>query len=249
MSEIEHQKAWTLSVERYGPQERQFIECYQPNTSPPGRPIITLIHGGYWRNKYRLDLMHPLAEHLVSAGYEVRNIEYRSIGDTDAPWPDMAADVEAAIRLVEGPQILVGHSAGGHLALWATTIARELITAVLALAPVSDLADAYRRELSSNATNELLGASPTDDPELYRLASPIEQLPLGIPQLVVHGKADDAVPHEMSVNYVSAAMTAGDAVHLLDPVDVDHFHIIDPTHEVWEPISRWIGGFGTAANR
>ncbi len=238
-------KESTVSVERYGPHERQFVEHYRPAaTSARVRPAITLIHGGYWRNRYRLDLMHPLAEHLAADGYDTYNIEYRSIGDTDAPWPDMAADVEAVLRLIDQPQILIGHSAGGHLALWAATRATLPVAAVLALAPVSDLADAYDRELSDNATNELLESSPSDQPELYRLASPIEQLPLRVPQLVVHGKADDAVPHQMSVNYVAASRAAGDSIELLDPLQVDHFHIIDPTQEVWGPIDRWIAGFG-----
>ncbi len=265
----------------YGPHPAQFIDSHPPApghgraSAAVGRAgTVLLIHGGYWRNRYGLDLMIPLARHLAGSGWTVHNLEYRRIGDVDDPaevWPAMAHDIRAATVTAltnpigptpptdatyptdstsadEGgeaprPVVVVGHSAGGHLALWLAT--QDLpgvgsVDAVVALAPLSDLAEAERRNLSDGAARALLDGGPDDRPDRYRDASPIGHLPLPVPRLVIHGTADDAVPIELSDDYAARARAAGDALTYLRPEGVDHFHVIDPDHDCWRPIDRWL---------
>lgn len=228
-------------VVRYGEHDDQFVHVYKPTSDPVG--TVVSIHGGYWRAKYGLDLNAPMAEHLSSNGWRVLNVEYRRVEpDSTGVWPDMAADIVAACQLAEdtGPTVLLGHSAGGHLALWAAAQGAVKADSVVALAPVSDLFLADGLELSDHATAALLGTTAAERPDLYAEASPMYLLPLGVPQLVVHGKADDAVPPEMSIDYVEAARGAGDAIELVDPKKVDHFHIIDPAHQVWRSVDHFL---------
>lgn len=243
-----------VTVERveYGAHPSQFFDLYLPTHNPERtRGVVVSIHGGYWRATYGLDLNNALSRHLSSEGFAVVNIEYRRSGDvelnSDAVWADMGSDVLTAIEVspdVDGPVLVVGHSAGGHLALWAASQPGVSIDGVIALAPVTDLFAADQLRLSTHATFELFGASLADAPELYRSASPVHLLPLGVNQLVVHGKADSDVPASMSADYVEKALAAGDQVELISDDDVDHFDIIDPTHDTWRSIERWIEGAG-----
>jgi len=228
----------------YGDLPDQFVHRYDADT-PVG--TVVSIHGGYWRAKYGLDLHEPIARHLAATGWTVLNIEYRRVtpDSTDA-WLDMASDVRDACALANelpGPTIGLGHSAGGQLALWAAAQPDVALDAVVALAPVSDLFLADGLELSDHATRHLFGATASERPDLYAAASPLYLLPLGVPQLIVHGKADVDVPYEMAPDYVEGALSAGDDITLIDPKSVDHFDVIDPTHSVWRDIDtvleRW----------
>lgn len=272
----------------YGLDPSQYVEVW-PAIRPTGRtsrpPVGTalLIHGGYWRDRYGLDLMHPMARHLVEGGWRVVNIEYRRLAESETGiWAEMSADVLAAVNADPdpvGPVVAIGHSAGGQLALWAAagnrrqgpgsvpadtgldiatdtgngpggnTAAGSGIDAVVALAPVADLVEADRLDLSDGAVRLLLGADSESEPELYRRASPRALVPLGLPQLVVHGSADDNVPQEISLDYAATATAAGDPVDLITPDGVDHFHIIDPAHEVWRAVDRWLGAIPGTAGR
>lgn len=243
----------------YGDDPSQFVALWWPETPPAG--VAVLIHGGYWRDRYHLDLMDPMAAHLVGNGWVVVNLEYRRIQAPDGAQPDgvwdaMSADVLAGIQAGgeavldhgndgrEGggpglPVVLIGHSAGGQLALWA---ARQVQTElVVALAPLADLAEADRRSLSNGATGLLLGGGHLDVPGRYAEASPRERLPLGARQVVIHGRDDEDVPHAISGAYAAAASAAGDDVEFLDPTCVDHFHIIDPGHWIWRAVDRRLG--------
>lgn len=223
---------------RYGGDASQYVEVWDPPDRPRGAAV--LIHGGYWRDRYGLDLMDPLARHLAGRGWRVFNIEYRRLGEHDAIWSDLSADVMAAVSLAEPqPVVAIGHSAGGQLALWAAS-ASSALDAVVALAPVADLEEADRRDLSDGAVRRLLGGDRQTHTELYRAASPTHLVPLGVPQLVVHGRADDDVPIDISDRYAAVATAAGDQIELVTPAPVDHFHVIDPTHETWRTIDRWI---------
>lgn len=229
----------------YGDHPSQFVDLYRPNgSSSSRRGTVVSIHGGYWRQKYGLELNQPIAQHLASRGWTVANIEYRRVlPDGPGVWSEMSSDVLEAIALVERgnePLVLLGHSAGGQLALWAAAQTEVTIDAVVALAPLCDLFLADGLELSDHATAELFGQTASERPDLYATASPLHLLPLGIPQLIVHGRADDDVPFDMVPEYVESAVAAGDDVTLLDPKKVDHFHIIDPTHRVWRTIDSWL---------
>jgi pimeloyl-ACP methyl ester carboxylesterase len=173
----------------------------------------------------------------------------------------MASDIEAALTLdlatldpPGGPtgsggrvrslcRILIGHSAGGQLALWAAAqpwAAAAGIGGVVALAPVSDLLAADEQRLSNHATAELFGLDPDRRRVRLPVASPRHLLPLGVPQYVIHGDLDDSVPQAMSVEYAAAGRAAGDRVELDTPTGVDHFHIIDPESDIWPTIEAAI---------
>lgn len=228
---------------RYGEEPSQYFEQWPQSgktvVSESSR-VAVLIHGGYWRAAFDAKLMHPIAEHLTSRGWTVRNLEYRRIGEVNNPWEAMQSDICEGLSTVPSDAILIGHSAGGHLALWAVAGCSSGFGGVVALAPVSDIVAAGNLGLSNGATEELLGATVDDNPQDYLAASPRHLLPLGIPLLVVHGQADVNVPHEMSQYLVAAATKAGDDVSFLDLEGVDHMSIIDPTTPTWRDIDEWM---------
>lgn len=231
----------------YGPHESQYVERW---SAPKPRAVAFLIHGGYWRARYACDLMHPMARQLVGQSVEVVNVEYRRVGEVDDPWPAMSDDIETAWRLAADwahhlPIVPIGHSAGGHLAMWLGAGSGRLgrrADLIIALAPVADLHEADVRSLSDGAVRELMGGSAAERPDRYAGGSPQTMLPLGVPTLVVHGDADVNVPPDMADAYIAAAAAAGDEVLVLRPVGVDHFDVIDPATGVWSDIEAELWG-------
>ncbi|WP_199786024.1 MULTISPECIES: S9 family peptidase [Actinomycetes] len=215
---------------RYGSEPSQFVELHG---TPGGRGTAILLHGGWWRARHDLHQLDPMAADLVAAGWYVANVEYRRIDGDTGGWPQTLDDVRAAIAAVARPAALptvaIGHSAGGHLAL----LAGGELSGVVALAPITDVPRARAEELGEGAAGLFLTG---DDPA----ASPIRQLPIGCPQLVVQGDADVRVPVEHSRDYVAAAKAAGDEVDYVELPGVDHFRLIDPADEPWEPARAWL---------
>jgi acetyl esterase/lipase len=246
----------------YGPETLQFGQLYVPETPGP-HPTVILIHGGYWRARYGLSLMVGLAEDLASRDIAAWNIEYRRVGDPGGGWPGTLQDVARAadyLRVLAPAHNLdlhqvipIGHSAGGHLALWLAArpkIAQDspiagtfmdgqatneplALTGAISLAGVVDLKLAWQLNLSNGAVVELLGAGFNDIPERYALASPAAMLPLGVPQVLIHGTLDDNVPLQVSRAYASAAKAVNDTVTLIELPGVDHFAVIDPSSAAW----------------
>jgi acetyl esterase/lipase len=206
----------------YGPEPLQFGDLRVPAGDGPF-PLALVLHGGYWQATYNLIHTGPLCIALAAAGIASWNLEYRCVGVPGGGWPAAREDLERALELFtrlplahDGRTVLVGHSAGGQLALWAGKHAR---LPVVALAPVSDVRDAVARRGPESAPARFMA------PDGFADGSPIEQLPLGVPQIVIHGDADDSVPFEMSERYVEAA--AGEA-ELVALQGVGHFEPIDP---------------------
>ena len=196
------------------------------------RAVVAVLHGGFWRTPYAADLMDPLCDDLAARGYEVWNVEYRRVG-ADGGWPMTFDDVRAAVANPEEPFVTLGHSAGGHLALW---LAAERGAALaVSQAGVVDLVEAWRLSLSRRAPAELLGGTPDEVPDRYASASPAARLPLGVPQLLVHGRRDDTVPAGMSRAYAERARQAGDDVEVVE-TDEGHFECLDPDSESWAAI-------------
>ena len=250
----------------YGREPLQFGELSLPGGSGP-HPTVILIHGGYWRARYKLDLMDGLAEDLARRGVAAWNIEYRRVGDASGGWPGTFLDVARAadyLRVLAPTYALdlkrvvpVGHSAGGHLAFWLagrSCIKEDVLqkamnrsesemneithsplelAGAISLAGVVDLDMAWRLHLSNDAVVGLLGGNPRKVPERYAVASPTALLPLGIPQVVIHGNEDENVPLEVSQAYVAAAREAGDSVTYHELGHVDHFDVIDPHTRAW----------------
>jgi acetyl esterase/lipase len=234
-----------MAVERipYGTDPAQFGELYRPDgTGPLGtgpRGTVVIVHGGFWRARYGLELGRPLARDLAGRGYTCWNIEYRRVA-TGGGWPATMDDVAAAIdRLADldvdaGAVVAVGHSAGGHLAVWAAgrRDARVPLAAAVSQAGVLDLVAAADTGVGGTAVLDLLGGAPTEVPDRYRRADPIARVPLAVPVLCVHARADDTVPFAQSEAYVTAATRAG-ATAALREVAGDHFTVIDPEDDGW----------------
>lgn len=216
----------------YGPGEHRFVDVH-PGSGPP----VVVLHGGFWRARVALDHIAPVVADLHARGHTVVNVEYRRVGQ--APWPATLEDVEAAVRTVAGPAVLVGHSAGGHLAAWVAS--RVPALGVVSLAGVLTLADAARDGVGGTAVPDLVGGMPDDVPERYATADPVAHLPLGVPLRAVHARADDRVPFAVSETYVAAARAAGDDATLVD-VPGDHMTLVDPTHPSWPTVYAQIAG-------
>jgi acetyl esterase/lipase len=233
-------------------------------TPPEGReapwPVAVLIHGGYWRARYDLRLQDRLAGDLASGGWAVWNLEYRRLGwRSRGGWPatfeDVAAGIDSLGR-IEAPLdlarvIAIGHSAGGQLALWAAARCglsagvpgaqpAVRLAAAVAQAGVVDLREAARLGLSRGAAASLLGGTPVKLPARYDVASPIERLPIGVPQLLVHGDADDSVPIELSRRYAARAAEGGDPCELVELPGCGHFEHLDPTSHAWRVVREWL---------
>ncbi|UTH76350.1 S9 family peptidase [Chromobacterium sp. IIBBL 290-4] len=235
----------------YGPDAAQAGDLYLP--AQPHPAVVCLLHGGFWRMPYGREQMHAVAQDLVARGFAVWNLGYRRIGAPTGGWPNTGDDVLRGIEYLSslaGKGIaldldriaLVGHSAGGQLALWAA--AQELngirVRAVAGEAPVSDLHAAYQLGLGRCSAQELLGATPDAQPKRYAAASPLHCLPLRIPQLVVHAIDDQAVPIDMSRAYAAAARAAGDAITLRELSDSDHMAFIDPASSAHAVVREWL---------
>ncbi len=246
---------------RYGGERSQRGDLHLPGGEGP-HPVIVLVHGGSWQHRYGRAVMRAIAAALVMRGWAVWNIEYRRVGDGGG-WPATFADVAAAIDHLDGlhPSLdlarvtLIGHSAGGHLALWAagrTKLptgapgaiagrARVPIVRVVALAGVCDLAGAYR-QWHGGAVRALMGGSPDRLPERYEIADPMRRVPLSVPALLVHGTLDETVSVELSRNYAEAARAAGGEVELveIDGAAGAHRAFIDPRGAAWAPVLPWL---------
>jgi acetyl esterase/lipase len=253
----------------YGPEPLQFGDLYLRN-GPGSHPTVILIHGGYWRARYGLDLMTGLAEDLATRRYAAWNIEYRRVGNPGGGWPGTMLDVALAtdyLRILAPTYALdlqrvvaIGHSAGGHLALWLAARPRiahdsplagssitpqgsnnaEIATftplplaGAISLAGVVDLEMAWRLNLSNGAVVDLLGGGFIDVPERYAASSPAAMLPLGVPQVLIHGTNDDSVPLQVSQAYTKAAKAVNDPVTYIELEGVDHFDVIDPRSNAW----------------
>jgi acetyl esterase/lipase len=208
--------------------------------------------------RYDRHLMDDLCRDLAGRGWATWNLEYRRLGDGGG-WPETFLDVAAGIdqlanldeQLDLSRVVTIGHSAGGQLALWAAARAglpagapgaesRVAVTAAVGQAAVSDLEEAHRLGLSQTVVRDLLDGPPTRHPERYVLASPISRLPLGVPQLLVHGEDDEIVPAAMSRRYQAAALDVGDVVELVALPGVGHFEHLDPRTEAWAAVVRFL---------
>jgi acetyl esterase/lipase len=222
--------------------------------------VAVLIHGGFWRARYDLRLEDRLVAALAGRGWAAWNIEYRRLGlRSRGGWPatfeDVAAGIDMLGRLDESLDLAhvvsIGHSAGGQLAFWAAARRglpagspgaepRIRLAGAVAQAGVLDLREASRLGLSQRAAESLLGGSPMKWPARYDAASPIERLPLGVPQLVVHGDADDVVPISIARAYAERAAAAGDPCELVELPGCGHDEHLDPSSAAWRTVTAWL---------
>lgn len=230
----------------YGPDPEQVANLHLPADDGGPWPTVVLVHGGFWRQRWDRTSTTPLARDLAARGIAAWNLEYRRRG-----WPTTLLDVAAGVDALAGQDevdvdhvVVVGHSAGGQLALWAAARAglpagapgagpRVRPRAGVSLAGVLDLVAAADESLGDGACRAFLGGGPGEVPERYALASPAARLPLGVPQLLVHGPADEIVPPRQSREYAAAARAAGDEVELVEPTGAGHFEVVEPGDAAW----------------
>jgi acetyl esterase/lipase len=219
------------SLHSYGDHPSQVCELFGDSDS-----VAVLIHGGFWRQRYGRELEGGIARDLVARGWVVWNIEYRRLGG-DGGWPATFEDVEAAIRAlpVEASRtVAIGHSAGGHLAVWAA--AQGLVDAAVSQAGALDLDELSRLGTSDNVVNQLLEGTPEEVPHRYAQASPRRRLPIGVPLLLVHGERDDDVPVHISREFAAAARAAGDDCELVVIDDESHYEHLEPGSRCWKAV-------------
>ena len=226
--------------EAYGPHERHVGDWWLPDGTDGRLPTVVLVHGGFWRPAYDLALEDAVAADLAGRGYLVWNVDYRPSSE---PWPATLTDAAAAhdhlrtsVRVDLERTAVVGHSAGGHLALWLASRSRLPAGApgagplvpppvlAVAQAPVADLREAARRGLGAGAVTALLGGDPAEVPYRLAAADPLGLLPTGVPTVCVHGEADDVVPIALSEAYVGRA----GAVARLVRLPGGHMEHVDP---------------------
>lgn len=242
---------------RYGAGEHHFADLRLPKCEQL-HPVVIVIHGGFWKRQYGLDLMDAMSDDLTERGFATWNIEYSRVGHEGGGYPGTLIDVGRAVdhlreiadeyRLDLGHVYTIGHSAGGHLALW--TAGRHRLPAgsvvsaadplpihgAVSLAGANDLHLMWEVRQVESPVVGFLGGTPGEVPERYALASPAQLLPLGVPQALIHGLDDVDVPPVLSTSYREQAVAAGDQVELKELAGVEHFKVIDPASEAWPPI-------------
>ncbi|MET9768215.1 alpha/beta hydrolase [Streptomyces sp. NPDC006415] len=263
----------------YGDHPDQVVDFYAPRDGRTGAPLVVLLHGGAWRAPYDRAHVSPLADLLARRGFAVASVEYRRGGeeqhapgaDPVAPdadpvagrWPETFDDVAAALdampvlaaRELPGADVrrivVTGHSAGGHLALWAA--ARHVLPegspwrlpappplrGVVALAPIADFAAAVELGVCGGAVTQLLGGEG-DFEDRAAHADPGALLPTGIATAIVQGVEDIVVPQAVSEAYVDAAAKSGETVGLTLLGGVGHFPLIDPAADACAVVAEEI---------
>jgi acetyl esterase/lipase len=237
----------------YGADANQFFYLRLPENHVKPLPLVINIHGGFWRAKYNLDHAGHLCAALNARGFATANLEYRRVGNDGGAWPGTFADVRSAYQFLRqhAPEhnldanriIVMGHSAGGQLAL-CLAAHEPRVTAVVSLAGVVDLQRAYQLHLSNDAVVEFLHGKPGEVPDHYREADPMQ---LSIPnarQWLIHGSADDIVPPAFSRDYVAAKQKhtgrQREDVHLLTIEGANHFDLIDPLSPAWKQVEKTV---------
>lgn len=229
----------------YGPDPRQFGELTLPAGDGPA-PVVMVVHGGFWRSSYGLELGRPLAVDLANHGFAAWNVEYRRVGDGGG-WTATFDDVAAALDRLAGADprldldrvVAVGHSAGGHLVAWLASRpglpagapgagSAVRLRGAVSQAGVLDLVDAVEQGVGGSAVTDLMGGTPEEFPDRYAVGSPVARVPIGVPVVCVHGTADGNVPIRQSERFTAVS---GDELVTLP--GVDHFAVIDPSTDAW----------------
>jgi acetyl esterase/lipase len=247
----------------YGPDPLQFGDLRLPQGAGP-HPVAIVLHGGFWRAQYGLEYAGHMCVAFARAGIATWNLEYRRIGNPGGGWPETFLDVALGadhLRTLAKKYpldlkrvISVGHSAGGHLALWLA--ARPRIPAgdplsgddpiplrgAAPIAGVVDLRRGWELRLSDGVIGELMGGPPEKLPQRYYAGSPIELVPLGVRVRLLHGTDDSVVPIEISNNYQKAASQAGDDAGLVPLPGADHFLPVDPRSIHWPLVEKTVQG-------
>lgn len=227
---------------RYGDLPEHVADVRYGGASAVDRPLVIMIHGGFWRPAYDRAHTRPMTAALADAGYTVAAIEYRrEPGNPEATLQDVLRALRSLPAMLSGHDgrvVLTGHSAGGHLALWAALQEIPGIEGIVPLAPVADLRLAQQLDLGNGAVEAFLGeaAELCADMDPARLPSP------PVPVVIVHAEDDQTVPISVARSYVASKP----AVRLLAVEQADHYSLIDPLSHAWQIVVDTIGSVGTS---
>jgi len=240
----------------YGEDPNQFLDLRLPSAKGHGKhlsPLVINIHGGFWRAKYNLDHASHLCAALSAKGLATANLEYRRVGNDGGGWPGTFSDIRSAYHfLVQNAHahnldsqriVVMGHSAGGQLALCLAAHEPD-IRRVISLAGVVDLQRAHSLHLSNDAVVEFLGGTPMGVPDHYREADPMKLSIAGATQCLIHGSSDDVVPPAFSRDYFRAKENRSgkekEDAYLLEIPGAGHFDLIDPRSKAWMQVEETV---------
>ena len=196
-------------------------------------PLLVLIHGGFWKPQDDREHAEAMSSALADTGWTVLTLEYRRLpGQPDATLDDISAALAALPAKVErhnGKVLLIGHSAGGHLVLWAAARqACDALQGAVALAPAADLELAERLHLGDGAVKGFLGMGASDRPDANPMLLPAPTVPVTI----IQGLGDEVVPPSVPVSYCGKFP----ATRYVELADCGHFALIDPQTPAWPAV-------------
>jgi acetyl esterase/lipase len=209
-----------------------------------------MIHGGGWQAIYNLTHAGHLCVDLAEHGFATWNIEYRRIGDPGGGWPGTGDDVLRALDYVSlmagdysldlGRVVLVGHSAGGHLAVWSSLHTSLPLRGVVSLAGTVDMHQRAKGGDDNGMVTRLLGGGPSEVPQRWQDVNPRQQLPWPHRTVLICGSADG----HWAQNKVTAeaARTLGGDVEFISLPDAGHFEVIDPVAAEWAVVRETLEG-------
>lgn len=257
----------------YGSDPNQFGQLFLPQGRGPFS-VAVVIHGGCWKKFADFKNTVPMSDALRQAGIATWNVEYRRVDSEGGGWPGTYRDIGAAVdylrtvadeyRLDLRRVVVVGHSAGGHLALW--TAARHrlpegsplYVKSPLPIHGVVNLAGPGRlQSLSAEHLQKVCGSVPVTQllggeiervPERLRDGSPAEMLPLGVPQILITGSLDWLIPPALGAEYVTLASKAGDDARMRVIEGAGHFEIIAPGTPAFRAVQELVVSLANSAS-
>jgi 3-dehydroquinate dehydratase-2 len=220
----------------YSDHENGVLDLRVPDGQGP-HPVALLIHGGFWRDIWKRDLMDPMAVALVTQGWATANMEYtRGVSS----YSSAVADVNRAVEWITanaseqqldiGSIVAIGHSAGGYLALRLAHDTAALAAAV-PLAAVTDLASMAASRPEDDPVHAFLGSPQSEAPRLWEQAELVGEP--SAPIHLLHGADDDDVAPSQSSTYMDLHKDLT-RMTLID--DCDHMKLIDPHAESWSSL-------------
>ena len=252
----------------YGPDPSQFGDLWLPHGVAQDRlPVVIFFHGGWWKSEYDLGYAGYLCAALRSAGFACWSVEYRRVGATGGGWPrtfqDAAAGVDFVATLAKrfpldiDRVITMGHSAGGHLAFWATgrhhidpASELHLSPSTVALKGTVSLAGAVDLRLTIDLSGyftfahdkhevyNLMGGKPKDLPARYQAGNPGDLLPFSARQVLLQGSLDDQIPADLPRRWTEMAHRSGSHADFILLGGLDHFDVVDPRSSAWPLILK-----------
>jgi 3-dehydroquinate dehydratase II len=240
MRHLFHRAEWPVEQVSYADHPDAVIDLRRPE-GPGPHPAVVLVHGGFWRHQWTRDVMEGIAIDLTRRGFLTANVEYRRVG-TGGGWPATVDDVASAIRAVArmadvGPVTVLGHSAGGHLAVAAHS-RLDFPFRPVSLAGILDLEAALAEDLGGGAVAAFLGGSPPETASPTRMDADFEVT-------LVHGTSDDRVPISQTRAYAASHPLA----RAIELDGVGHFDLLERSHPAWLEVAKLLAGRQPADER